>query len=237
MKATIAVLALVLVLQTAFILSQGQSEVTPGKQSPSESGTIATEVNRLSKEMAALKSRVSALETGTATPTPTPAPTSTTTPTSSPIPTLYFVVIVERANVREGPGPFCSVITTVGQGEWFNVDARNPSGTWLEFCCVKGQRSWIYSPLVDVSVDVITLPVADNIPVCPTPTYTPTPTRTHTPTPIGCDPHNPYGPDCDCDDFNTQEEAQAFFLAAGGPERDPHRLDGDNDDIACEHLP
>lgn len=242
MKALTAILAIVLVLQTAFTLSlwQEQTEKTSGSQPPPQNNAITIEVKRLATDVAALKTRVSVLETGTATPTSTP------TPTLSPIPIPYFVVTVERANVREGPGPFCSVITTVGQGERFNVDARNPSGTWLEFCCVKGQRGWIYSPLVDVSVDAITLPVADNIPICPTPTSTPTPTassptptRTDTPTltPIGCDPHNPYGPDCDCDDFSTQQEAQTFYIAAGGPDRDPHRLDGDNDDIACEHLP
>jgi micrococcal nuclease len=33
------------------------------------------------------------------------------------------------------------------------------------------------------------------------------------------------------------EDAQAFFIAAGGPERDPHRLDGNKDRIACESLP
>jgi competence protein ComEC len=43
--------------------------------------------------------------------------------------------------------------------------------------------------------------------------------------------------DRDCSDFSTQAEAQAFFLANGGPDRDPHRLDGDNDGIACERLP
>ena len=400
MKATIAVLALVLVLQTAFILSQDRNEANPGTQSPSESKAIATEVNRLSTEMAALKSRVSALETGTA----TPALISTLTPTSTPIPTPYFVVIVERANVREGPGPSFSVITTVSQGDRFDVDARNPSGTWLEFCCVKGQRGWIYAPLVDVSVDVFTLPISDNIPAVPTPTNTPTPptsspTPTNTPTPTfppiapehrcspynsddysypqsvepqivaqmggriygpytgrcfastretdiehivarseahdsglcaasvdvrqafardllnltlaspevnrhrkeakdvgewlpalnqcwyvnqvvkvklkygltmdsaeaqkareilnscpsftmqftcthpnpipppGCDPHNPHGPDCDCVDFSTQRQAQAFFIAAGGPDRDPHRLDRDKDGLACESNP
>jgi len=40
--------------------------------------------------------------------------------------------------------------------------------------------------------------------------------------------------DRDCGDFATQQEAQAFYEAAGGPERDPHRLDGDGDGIACE---
>lgn len=42
--------------------------------------------------------------------------------------------------------------------------------------------------------------------------------------------------DRDCGDFATQAEAQAFFEAAGGPERDPHRLDADGDGIACEGL-
>ncbi|MHA6347491.1 excalibur calcium-binding domain-containing protein [Roseivivax sp. CAU 1761] len=40
--------------------------------------------------------------------------------------------------------------------------------------------------------------------------------------------------DRDCSDFRTWEEAQAFFEAAGPG--DPHRLDRDNDGIACESL-
>lgn len=48
---------------------------------------------------------------------------------------------------------------------------------------------------------------------------------------------DPLGADCDCSDFRTQAEAQAFFEAAGGPGRDPHRLDLDGDGIACERLP
>lgn len=399
MKAITAILAMVLVLQTAFTLSlwQDQTEKPPSSQSPQDHNAITIEVKRLSTDVAALKTRVSVLEKGTATPTSTPTATSTS------VSTPYFVVKVERANVREGPGPLFSVITTVGQAERFDVDARNPSGTWLEFCCVKGQHGWIYAPLVNVSVDVFTLRIADNIPDDPTPTNTPTPptsspTPTNTPTlrrfpqiapphrcspynpndysypqsvepqivnqmggriygpytgtcfastgetdiehivarseahdsglcaasvatrqafardllnltlaspevnrhqkgardvaewlpalnqcwyvnqvvkvklkygltmdsaeaqkaqeilnscssfamqfictsypqPNGCDPHNPHGPDCDCGDFTTQSQAQAFFIAAGGPDRDPHRLDGDNDGIACESLP
>ena len=45
------------------------------------------------------------------------------------------------------------------------------------------------------------------------------------------------GGDRDCDDFDTQEEAQEFFEDEGGPESDPHRLDADDDGIACETLP
>jgi Ca2+-binding RTX toxin-like protein len=40
--------------------------------------------------------------------------------------------------------------------------------------------------------------------------------------------------DLDCDDFATQREAQAVL---NRDPSDPHGLDGDNDGIACEHLP
>lgn len=42
--------------------------------------------------------------------------------------------------------------------------------------------------------------------------------------------------DRDCRDFATQEEAQSWFQAHGGPARDPDRLDGDHDGVACESL-
>ncbi|KGX89833.1 hypothetical protein N781_08940 [Pontibacillus halophilus JSM 076056 = DSM 19796] len=51
-------------------------------------------------------------------------------------------------------------------------------------------------------------------------------------------PYDPNGADRNCGDFNSHAEAQAFFIAAGGPSNDPHRLDGnDNDGLACESLP
>ena len=48
---------------------------------------------------------------------------------------------------------------------------------------------------------------------------------------------DPGGPDRDCGDFPTWTGAQAFYDAAGGPDRDRHRLDADGDGIACESLP
>jgi len=50
-------------------------------------------------------------------------------------------------------------------------------------------------------------------------------------------PYDPFGEDRNCSDFSSQAEAQAFFEAAGGPEEDPHRLDGDGNSVACESLP
>lgn len=42
------------------------------------------------------------------------------------------------------------------------------------------------------------------------------------------------GTDKNCSDFPSAAAAQRFFLAAGGPHRDPHGLDGDGDGNACE---
>jgi hypothetical protein len=42
--------------------------------------------------------------------------------------------------------------------------------------------------------------------------------------------------DKDCSDFNTWRQAQNFYKKHGGPRYDPHRLDGDDDGIACEAL-
>lgn len=49
--------------------------------------------------------------------------------------------------------------------------------------------------------------------------------------------YDPFGPDRDCKDFQTQDQAQQFFLEAGGPNDDPHGLDRDGDGIVCENLP
>ena len=43
--------------------------------------------------------------------------------------------------------------------------------------------------------------------------------------------------DRDCGDFASQKAAQIFYLNAGGPRIDPHRLDSEGDGIACESNP
>jgi len=43
--------------------------------------------------------------------------------------------------------------------------------------------------------------------------------------------------DRDCKDFSSHKQAQKFYVAAGGPVRDPHHLDQDRDGKACEMLP
>ena len=43
--------------------------------------------------------------------------------------------------------------------------------------------------------------------------------------------------DHNCDDFNTQGEAQEYFESQGGPQQDPDQLDADGNGLACESLP
>lgn len=76
--------------------------------------------------------------------------------------------------------------------------------------------------------------------ISPTPTATRTPTLSPTQTPTQQPPPpvcSCYGNLYNCSDFATQAQAQACFdwcwsLGYG----DVHRLDGDNDGMACESL-
>lgn len=98
----------------------------------------------------------------------------------------------------------------------------------------------------------IEIPTATDTPVpTATPTSTPTPTATNTPIPTSTATSTatatttPAGAPCPCDgdtlncpDFTTQPQAQACYehcLALTG--RDIHRLDANNDGVACESLP
>ena len=42
------------------------------------------------------------------------------------------------------------------------------------------------------------------------------------------------GVDFDCTDFDTRDDAQAFYDEIGGPFYDPFNLDDDDDGVACE---
>ena len=65
----------------------------------------------------------------------------------------------------------------------------------------------------------------------------PTATASNDPRTVEVPIYDPSGPDRDCGDFDTWAQAQDFYEAAGGPDEDPHRLDGDRDGIACVSLP
>ena len=102
-----------------------------------------------------------------------------------------------------------------------------------------------FAPAPLRSTPVVPTVVPSPTPPPPTPTPQPTPQPTPPPTPQPTPPPPPTPPplppcalnggDCQCADFASRAEAQAFyerFLPA-----DPHALDGDHDGRACENLP
>ena len=107
-----------------------------------------------------------------------PAPTATSrpvSPTDTPVSAPHFTVNSAQVNVRTGPGTAFAIVGTVEQGDRFDISGRNAAGDWLEFCCVNGQRGWIYAQLLNVSQETSSLPLAQDIPAAPAPTNTPVP--------------------------------------------------------------
>ena len=108
--------------------------------------------------------------------TNTPVSRATNTPvppTDTPVSVPHFTVNSEQVNVRTGPGTAFSIIGAVEQGDRFDIGGRNVAGDWLEFCCVNGQSGWIYAPLLTVSEEPTSIPLAQNIQTAPIPTNTP----------------------------------------------------------------
>jgi micrococcal nuclease len=113
-----------------------------------------------------------------------------------------------------------------------NLAVTNQAGLWSPATC-SGDTTRPADPLGETAdgPDVAS-PALLPLPAEPTPAPAPAPAaQTYT------GRYDPLGPDRDCADFRTHAEAQAFFIAAGGPGSDRHRLDADHDGIACETLP
>ena len=170
----------------------------------------------------ALSSTPTRSPTATDTPVPVPTRTSTRPPTATVTPAApYFTVNSAWVNVRTGPGDVYPIIDAVPQGDRFDIIARNPSGTWLEFCCVNDQRGWIYAPLLNISVDISTIPISENIPAVPTATPAPPapPTATHPPTNGGLgiriEPENRCSP-YNADDYSYPQSVEPQIVAQQG---------------------
>lgn len=166
----------------------------------------------------------------TATPRPTNVP-----PTATPNRTLALGVAV---NVRTGPNAAFDKVTTLNGNEMVTVVkmTRFRDVAWYQIQ-TNDQTGWVSSEVVLLDGGLIaSLPVSVASFVLPT--AVPEPTAKPAPPAAAKSPvrYDPFGPDRDCGDFYTYAEAYAFFAAAGGPNRDPHRLDRDNDGIPCETL-
>ena len=91
-------------------------------------------------------------------------PTSTATPTPTPTPTPGVAVVkpgpAPGLNVRAGPGTAYPVLATLPAGSRLTPVGREAAGRWVEVCCVNaGQPGWVLAELVELAVDLQSLPV------------------------------------------------------------------------------
>ena len=186
----------------------------------------------------------------TATPKPSPTRRPSPTITQRPSPTITpqpdAGVANETLNMRSGPGTGFEILMTLKRGDELTILGMTSDRAWLNvrtgtrvgwvaaaYCTVNKTLS---NALVVATVPVATMPPLPTSP--PQPTSAPSqPTPTPTPVPQSgvCDcSYNRYN----CSDFSTQRAAQACFDYCWSIGRgDIHRLDGDNDGVACESLP
>ena len=173
-------------------------------------------------------------------PPPATATNRPVPPTDTPVSVPHFTVNSDQVNVRTGPGTAFSIIGTVEQGDRFDIGGRNVDGDWLEFCCVNGQRGWIYAQLLIVSQETTSIPLAQNIPPAPTPANTPV-SSPNTPTPAPQPPPAQGGNALELYDDNnngriTCAEARAHGIAPVSRDHPAYQYmtDRDNDGIVCE---
>lgn len=123
---------------------------------------------------------------GPPTPTPMPTatpgpPTATPTATATPLPPVVVEVVVDKANVRQGPSTFYPVVARLDAGTQVTVVGRNRAGDWWKICCVNGMDVWISDSVVTVDGPLWAVQEETNIPP-PPPTVPPPPTPEPTPT-------------------------------------------------------
>lgn len=72
------------------------------------------------------------------------------------------VVTADFLNVRSGPGPGYSSITTLQNGELVTLLARDSRGAWLKVGLPAGGTGWVSSLYIETSIRISTLPIASN---------------------------------------------------------------------------
>ena len=175
--------------------------------------------------------------TPTPTPMPTPAPTATPTPTPKPMPT-------PSPAPTATPAPTPTPEPTEPPEEAFEDRDCGDFADWQEAQLFYLSEGGPYADPHGLDRDGDGVP-CQSLPGAPDDQATPMPGPASIPAPQPAPvepahpglPFDPVGPDRDCGDFESWWDAQNFYLAAGGPGEDPHRLDHNGDGTACESLP
>ena len=160
------------------------------------------------------------------TPTPSPTPTATTTPTPAPTPTPTPTPQPTTTPEEAFEDRDCDDFADWQQAQSFYLSQGGPGAD---------------PHRLDGDGDGVACQSLPGAPGDSTPTPTPSPSPTPEPTleepAYSGLPYDPNGPDRNCGDFGSWWDAQNFYLAAGGPAEDRHRLDHNGDGTACESLP
>lgn len=131
------------------ITGWGTTATTPNKALEDRVLSLETQVERLKKQVGSLSSKVNKL-TSDSTATPTTRSTATPTHHLNPVPAgSVLVVVVERGNVRAGPGTNYPVIGSVKEGDTIDKPHGRHKNGWYRFCCVDGNKpGWVAGSLV-----------------------------------------------------------------------------------------
>lgn len=213
--------------------------LTPGRQ-PSDAGRTTlparpvdtVEVTATPLPLTATMTLEPPTATVEVTATPLP-PTATAVPTRAPTPTPVSSALIARAaNIRSGPGTGYAVIGSLEAADRVVIEGRNDDGDWYRLAGYGGE-AWVSGSLV--------LDPPGGLPVYPAPSLpmaTPVPARSNPvvipPATTGCDCS---GDIYNCSSFGSWSDAQgcfAYCLQTTG--YDVHRLDQNNDGVACESM-
>jgi hypothetical protein len=108
------------------------------------------------------------------TPTFTRQPSQTAQPTLAAMPESIVSIAVTQANLYKGPALEYGFVDphAYKRGEKITILARNSSGLWLLGRASDGKEGWLYIEWIDLTIDLMTIPMAATIPPLPA-----TPTR------------------------------------------------------------
>jgi uncharacterized protein YgiM (DUF1202 family) len=70
-----------------------------------------------------------------------------------------MVINTNRLNVRSGPGPNFSLLTTLSLNQLVTLEGRNTDGSWLQVRLADGQLGWVSSVFVAPNLTITNLPV------------------------------------------------------------------------------
>jgi hypothetical protein len=105
---------------------------------------------------------------------PQPAPTAT--------PSIVDATVDSyRLNVRANPGEGARIVTTISQGDPVDIIGKRADETWVQVRLTDGQQGWVAAWLLDININLGSIPVVDAPFIAPPPTPTPEPTISPTP--------------------------------------------------------